>query len=214
MDADGEFEQIYEYIDGFAKCNGIQEIDSSTINFRSEIDGVKVDLKKLNVYEVDMFQEGCMISDEMDYDSFSAIAYVFKYKSGKKTGIYYIDCKNVQCDKYKFGLHSHTKFRPILSTAFDVHLLDGYINHMYKYGYGHKKDKTSLYTTFSRDITKYTSKYHSYEHCFNRRGWTYMKKVYEYLRKEDEPWDYIDYRYEDDDFSDSCSDSCSDNDSE
>ena len=57
MDADGEFEQIYEYINGFAKCNGIQEIDSSTINFTPEINGVKVDLKKLNVYEVYMFQE-------------------------------------------------------------------------------------------------------------------------------------------------------------
>ena len=211
MDADGEFEQIYEYINGFAKCNGIQEIDSSTINYTPEIDGVKVDLKKLNVYEVDMFQEGCMISDEMDYDSFSAIAYVFMYKSGNKTGIYYIDCKHVQCDKHEFGPHTHTKFRPILSTAFDVHLLDGYINIMYKYRYGCKVDETSSYARFSHDITKYTSEYHSYEHCFDRRGWTYMKNIHEYLQHDD-PWEYIDYRYEDDDFSDS--DSCSDNDSE
>lgn len=202
MDADCEFEQIYKYINRICVCRCIFK-DSSTIDYTPVINGKEVDLKKLNVYDVDIFVEGCMISDEMDYESFSAIAYVFKYDNR----IYYIDCKHVQCDKHEFGPQTHTKFIPILSTAFDVHLLNKHINNMYKYGYGCKEDQTSLYTTFTRDITKYTSDYHAYKHCFNRRGWKFFMQPV----KESEACLYVDYRYEDGDgFSDSDSDSCSD----
>lgn len=208
MDADGEFEEIYEFINCEYVCKGIQEIDSSTINFTPVIKGEKVDLKKLIVYEANIFQEGCMISDEMDYEDFSAIAYVFRYKHG----IFYIDCKHVQRDKHEFGPYEHTRFRPVLSTAFDVHLLYRSIDCMYKYGYGPKADKTSTYAMFSHDITKYTSEYHSYEHCFNRRGWTYMKQIHKYLCRESEPWNYIDYRYEEE--QDRCNNNYSDSDSD
>ena len=207
MDADEEFEMIYECIDGFGKCNGIQYVDSSTINFTPVIRGENVDLKKLNVYEVDILEKGYMISDEMNYEDFSAIAYLFWYKNG----LYYIDCKHVQCDKHEFGPHEYTRFRPILSTAFTVRCFYDNISNMYKYGYGPKADKTSTYAMFSHDITKYTSEYHSYERCFNRRGWTYMKKIHKYLCYDD-PCDYIDHRYEEE--QNRCNNNYSDSDSD
>lgn len=195
MDCSDEIEQIAEFINSEYVCRGIQKFDSSTIDFTPVINGEKVDLKKLNVYKVDIFMEDNMIHDEMEDEDFSAIAYVFMYTSNNKTGVYYIDCKHVQCDKHEAATYSHTRFIPILSTAFDVHLLYNSIDCMYKYGYGHKVDKTSLYALFSHDITKYTSEYHSYEHCFDRRGWTYMKNIHKHLCREC-PWEYIDYRHE------------------
>lgn len=195
MDTNCEFEQVYEFINRVCDCKSIKKIDSSIIDFTPVINGKEVDLKELNVYEVDMYVDGDMLSDEMNYMSFSAIAYVFMYNKR----VYYIDCKHVQCDKHEF-VNTHIRFRPVLSTAFDVHLLKRYINNMYKYGYGHEEDKTSMYTTFSRDITKYTTDYHAYTHCFNRRGWRFFKQPVD----ENEACCYVDYRYEGDCNCDRC----------